>query len=606
MYKNADAQTKPLFLRLLAQTRDDRVVDTLLDAFSNETNANSKTMMIYNIGSFMTNKRVLDALMDAVKSKDPQISRAAISMIANQNDPSTIAPLLNTYTSITPESKVVMLDAISRMTDPRFTTCMLGLKDDVETVRVQAATTLGILKNDRAVQPLKNLLNKDASKNVKLAAAFALAQLGADGMSDILLGMMNETDTTIRVKVIRALATIGEKKAVPLITKLLSDPDQQIKFAAYNALGILKDPDSIKAIGDVMKVDDVNTKVMGARTLGQIGDTKGTDYLLPLLNEKDYNLRTTAVRALGDIKSVEATPILLILLEEKTTDPQQQWQLQNLKNTVLNSLGNIADPATAPALIDLAIVPETANAAINALRIMGKAAAPALVDALNGDVAEKKQVAISAIGNTGSQDAVPVLEKLASDKANLLTAITAVRALGELKNGTANVGDMDKYIDMLVDGAKSADRKMVDESFKAIGTIKSDKAVGALAGLKTSNPTLSQQVYQALGQIATPTAVNTLITMKNEATDVNVKIQIISILGRTGDATAITSLTEDLKNPALKANAAWAISQLSGEAGDKIDGSAPTTGKPGRNFYGNGLGPNGGGGAGQPTPGFTW
>jgi HEAT repeat protein len=157
-----------------------------------------------------------------------------------------------------------------------------------------------------------------------------------------------------------------------------------------------------------------------------------------------------------------------------------------------------------------------------------------------------------------------------------------------LKNNSVNVGDMDKYLDMLADGAKSADRKMVSESFKAIANIKSDKAVGVLSALKLGNPLLSQQVYQALGQIATPTAVNTLITMKNEATDVNVKNQIITILGRTGDASVIISLTEDLKNPALKANAAYAISLLSGEANEKTDGG--TSSRTGRNNYGGRTG----------------
>ncbi len=590
MYKTADATFKPIYMGILTRTRDERVIEPLLETYSNETNPNSKMMMIYNMGPFINNKRILDVMLEAVKSRDIAVSKAAITMIANQNDPSTIAPLLNAYPTIVPESKVAMLDAIGRMPDPRFTTCILGLKDDVETVRVQAATTLGLLKNDRAIEPLKNLLNKDASKNVKVAAAYSLAQLGAEGMGDVLLGMMNETDVNIKEKVIRALTTIGDKRAIPLITKLLNDPDQRIKYASYNALGVMKDPDSIKAIGDVMKVDDVNTKMMAARTLGQIGDTKATEYLLPLLNEKDFNLRSTAVRALGDIKSIESTPILLILLDEKTADPQQQWQLVNLKSSVLNALGNIADPATAPIVIEYASVPETSNAATNALRTMGKVAAPALIEALNGDSAEKKQVGIDVIGSSGSQEAVPLLEKLTSDKANLLTAITAVRALGELKNNGANVGDMEKYIDMLINGAKSAERKMVNESFKALGTLKSDKAVGALSALKTENPQLSSQVYQALGQIATPTAVNTLITMKKETTDINVKNQIIQILGRTGDASAIVSLTEDLKNPALKANAAWAISLLSGEGNEKIDGtSSGGGGRPGRNNYGGGA-----------------
>jgi HEAT repeat protein len=306
---------------------------------------------------------------------------------------------------------------------------------------------------------------------------------------------------------------------------------------------------------------------------------------------------------LGNIKSVESAPVLLILLDEKINDdPQQMWQAQNLKNNVLYALGNIAEPATVPVLLDHAIIKETAMASINALRTMGKVAAPALIDALNSDNPEKKQVAISAIGGTGATEAVPALIKIAEDKANLLTAISAVRAMGELKYNGATVADLDKYLDMLTEGAKSADAKMVNESIRTIGMIKSDKAVGILSALKTANPQLSNQIYQALGQQATTTAVNTLITFKNEATDVNVKNQIINIIGRTGNISAMPSLLEDLNNPALKASAQYAIKLLSGEVDEKssdgISGRMPRTN---RENFGNGL--YGFGDATKTTPG---
>ncbi len=595
LLKTADPATKPRIIQALAQTRDERVVEPLLDAFNNETDVNAKSRLINSMSIFISNKHVMDTLMEAVKNKDMQISKTAISVVANQNDPTTIAPLLNAYPNVSPESKVVMLEAITRMPDPRFATCILGLKDAAENVRVQAATTLGLLQNERAVEPLKNLLEKDASKNVKSAAAYSLAQLDADGIADILMGMINDTDVVMRERTIRALALIGEKRAVPQITKLLVDPEPRIKNAAYAAFGTMKMPESVKPVGETMKTADMQTKILAARTIGQIGDAKGTEYLLPLLNEQDYNLRNVAIRSLGEIKSTESTPILVTLLDEKNEDPKQQYMVNNLKNNVLNALGNIADPATVAVLLDNAIVKETSNAAINALRVMGKVAAPALVEALGGDNLEKKQVAISAIGNTASQDAVPLLQKVADDKANLLTAIKAVRALGELRNNGANVADLDKYLEMLSDGAKSAEPIMANESFNAIGTIKSDKAVATLSALKIAKPQLSQQVYQTLGTIATPTAVNVLIAMKNETQDVQVKNQIISILGRTGDANAIPSLTEDLKNPLLKTNAQQAIKVLSGEAdpNSKSDGvinSGPRTGRGNMGGRNNGFG----------------
>ncbi len=583
--QTADAQVKPRIVQALAATRDNRAIEPLLEAY-NEGDTQAKTRLIYSMVNFISNSRVMDTIMESVKSKDIQISRAAINMVVGQNDPAMVAPLLNTYHDIPTESKVEMLRAINSMPDPRFTTCILAIKDTDENVRAQAATTLGLLQNERAIGPLKNLLEKDTSKNVKIAAAYSLSQMGTEGISDVLIGMLDDTDVKIKEKAIRTLALMKEKKAARKIATMLNDPDLNIKNAAFYAMGMIKDPSTVKVVGQMLAAGDNQAKIIIARTLGEIGDVKATEFLLPLLNEQDYNLKSTAIKSLGDIKSVESAPVLLVLMDEKTDNPQQQWQVNQMKNSVFYALGNIAEPATVPILIDNAIIKETAGSAIFALRTMGKIAAPALIEALNGDNFDKKQVAINVIGGTGAQEAEPALTKIADNKANLVSAIAAVRALGELKTNGANVADLDKYLDMLTEGAKSPDQKMINDAIRAIGMIKSDKAVGVLAELKKANPQLSNQVYQALGNIATPMAVNTLIIMKNDATDINVKNQIIFILGRYGNASAIASLTEDLNVPALKSAAQSAIRLLSGEVDEKTDATSGKNPRGNAGFYG--------------------
>jgi HEAT repeat protein len=109
------------------------------------------------------------------------------------------------------------------------------LKDNENNIRGSAATALGKIGSEKAVEHLINALSDDA-KNVRGSAATALGRIGSEKAIEPLIKALNDEANNVRGSAATALGRIGSEKAVEPLIKALSDKASDVHRSATVAL----------------------------------------------------------------------------------------------------------------------------------------------------------------------------------------------------------------------------------------------------------------------------------------------------------------------------------------------------------------------------------
>ncbi len=186
----------------------------------------------------------VDTLLDALRVQDASTRRATVRALARVADPRIIEPL-----------------------------CLLLKSEPDDWVRTNVATTLGKLKDKRALDPLRAAL-KDNHPGVRDAAAEALHALGA-------------------------------AESIEDLAARLKDPDSDVRQRAAETLGRLRKTEGVGPLLAALKHPDAKTRIGAAAALGCIGDPTAVDGLIAALEEKEFYARHAVEEALARITGKE-------------------------------------------------------------------------------------------------------------------------------------------------------------------------------------------------------------------------------------------------------------------------------------------------------------
>ncbi|MGD2136604.1 MAG: HEAT repeat domain-containing protein [Gemmatimonadales bacterium] len=190
---------------------------------------------------------------------------------------------------------------------------MLRMRD--ASMREHAAEALGRLGDQRAVEPLMNVVLNDADASVREHACTALGLLGDSRAVDV-LSRAAQSDPSARVRehAASALSQLGDVEAVPsLIDAVVNDRDAAVREHAATALGGLGDPSAVPALIDAVLHDrSAEVREHAATALGQLGDRRARDPLVRVgRTDPDPEVREHAVVALGQVGDLSAFDFLL-------------------------------------------------------------------------------------------------------------------------------------------------------------------------------------------------------------------------------------------------------------------------------------------------------
>lgn len=258
------------------------------------------------------------------------------------------------------------------------------LKDDDADIRIFMADILGSASDVLAVRPLCDALLHDPEVNVRYQAAVSLGDL-------------------------------ARPEAVRSLNQALGD-DEWVQFAVIEALMKIRDESSINAFVRALDKSSELVASMIIDALGELGNIKAVPMLMKRLDNSPAALRNKILRAIVRIMGSRSLALLspderkrigfylLVALDDE--DPE-------IQDAAMAGLGCVGDSQAAGRIMNLASLfdpdrdLERTTLAVNALASLGINAA--LREAMNGDDEGRILVAIMALEQIGTPEAVALL-----------------------------------------------------------------------------------------------------------------------------------------------------------------------------------------------------
>jgi HEAT repeat protein len=461
-----------------------------------------------------------------------------------QVEPDNVALQIQRLRSPDAEIRLYAADALDKFTDRRAVAPLIAaLRDSDPRVRARAANGLGDLKDARAVEPLIALL-KDSDMNVQFAAASALGELlDRRAIPPLIAALSGRSSRAIQ------WAKFGPSAVGPL-SAALKDKDPAMRQGAAEALMKFPEPRVFAALEAAMRDSDTRVRQFALLGLSASANPRREELVRTSLHDPDPALRRTALQAvswINDPRMVDAviaalsdpdpgvrTSAAVCLMQTGFQDPRAMEPLiemlkdPRLYRTSAQALGSSHDPRAADALIALATS--------------------------TGEW-ENRAVAMEDLGHSSDPRAAEVLAAALQDS-NIGLRVTAAEQLGNLRDPRA--------IAPLAAAAK--DPRIGGEAIAALGKI-GPPAAATLKGL-LDDPQTRRPALAAMVNAKDPSVVPRLIALLmtpypgtpqpyGQVTEARTDpapvpptfyLDIISMLGRTGDERAVSPLIVYMKN----------------------------------------------------------
>ena len=190
------------------------------------------------------------------------------------------------------------------------------LNDSVPGVQAAAAFALGLLKDQRAIVPLLQLIRSVPSTDQRAPqreAVTAIAKIGGDegtrALSDILAGGSPEAATFVINTALLEAWRLGKSAPVAQLVRFADATDPATRWPALYSLARLRAAPGAASLIRALRDGDPQIRTVAARGISKTLldsakiDVRGAiDGLRPLLDDRDAHIRINALRALASFR----------------------------------------------------------------------------------------------------------------------------------------------------------------------------------------------------------------------------------------------------------------------------------------------------------------
>jgi len=402
--------------------------------------------------------------------------------------------------------------------------------EDAEMRRETLAALISILKNREEKPPAKSIaalcaLLRDADPQLRSGAANVLGLLGDKRAIEPLLACLDDKDIRVCGAAALALGKLHAGEALERIIALLHDPEWLARNMAVTALRELADPRSEEAL--IAALEDENEMVASnaAVTLGKFGDKRVIEMLIAIVNNRKGFRRYGAVQALGEINDPRAVEPLIGALEVDEFF---------IRENAARALGNLRDPRAALPLLRMMGKLDDANedeqqvifGAMTALRQIGKAAHEAIITALGqkDDPALRLGAARAAQQCPDTRQTPALIELLESTDPRCRDAVARALARRDWDAADA-VGPL----------LENIDEPLLLSWFNTQWWLSDPEAVPALLErLDDPDPKMRYTAAEALGNSGDERAIDALLAMMDDPSEEVVQRAMFALAGCWG------------------------------------------------------------------------
>lgn len=301
-------------------------------------------------------QRAVEPLIAAVRDPEVAVRYQAIKGLGILGDKKAVKPLLDLLLA----DSISISDRISRPKTSQGDKLpasapknerYVPFKWENTQLKCQAAISLGMLNDERAILPLINLLMTGDSELVQCASQAlgvfwcvpALAQLGRDFWHDwqkvsgllrrlsaeqtakLLIALIKNDNPDTRYKAALKLKQLEAACALQPFVETLKDSDWRMQETAAQALGTLGNKWAVGKLISILRDETSHWRVRcaAADSLGKLGDTKAVKSLIGAFDSRHLRVQKSAIRALVELcGNPEARSCVLQHLNKS-------WQLAN-------------------------------------------------------------------------------------------------------------------------------------------------------------------------------------------------------------------------------------------------------------------------------------
>lgn len=191
-------------------------------------------------------------------------------------------------------------DRLVEIGQPAADTLLTALSSPIPRVRYWSASAIARIGDERAYQPLVNLVREDPSEIVRSVALWHLQTYGKEEVFALAVDALADKHRMVRGWAMRLLRENGRTEAMSELEKLMAVDDVPTRVDAVYAIVTLTEKGQIDFLRRVLKEDpsrDVRLQALRCLTVVQT-DPKVLSPMIDALMDRDEEVRRMAVKLL--------------------------------------------------------------------------------------------------------------------------------------------------------------------------------------------------------------------------------------------------------------------------------------------------------------------
>jgi HEAT repeat protein len=254
---------------------------------------------------------ILELFIGRLKSNDPDLRANAATSLGQIKDIRAVEPLIAAMDDF-PYVTDSIIKALIKINAPAVEPLIAALRDENLNIRANAAFVLGEIKDMRAIAPLIASLEDES---MEYCSGNALTQIGAPAVEPLIAALKDENNI-VRANAASVLGRINDTRAIEPLIAVMKDEDPFVRIYVVSALGQIKDAHAISAVISALKDEDAWVVKEAEEILNQIKDVYAIEPLIEALKDEDENVRGWAYIALSQIGAPAVEPLIAALNDE--------------------------------------------------------------------------------------------------------------------------------------------------------------------------------------------------------------------------------------------------------------------------------------------------